>query len=63
MYLVDEKQRCGSGVGQSIRSGSYPPHVGEVGLNTAQPLEPALGLIGDDLRQAGFPVLPVKISD
>ena len=36
-------------------------HVGDVGLNTAKPLELALGLVGDDLRQAGFPCpVPVK---
>ena len=55
MYLIDEQQSRRPGVGKAIRRCSQDAaHVRDIGFHTAQPLKSALGLVGDDLCQAGL---------
>ena len=53
--FVNEQNRGLPLVLQPVRRrGQHAAHVGHVGFHAAQPLELALGLAGDDLRQRSF---------
>ena len=53
--LVHEQHRGLAGVFEPVgRALQHPPHVGHVGLDPAEPLELALRLPGNHLRQRGF---------
>src|SRR6266511_3004217 len=55
MDFVNEKDGGLARVGQAIgRAGEHAAHVGDVGLDAAEPLEAVLRARGDDLRQGGF---------
>jgi len=53
--FVNEENGGLAGVFQAVRRASqHTAHVGHVGFHTAQPLELALGVPRDDLRERSF---------